>query len=619
MKNNKIKANPGTLKRLMSYVTKDYKKELFFVFVLILISVFTSVASSLFTKTLIDDYIIPMLTSKSNDFTALAKAILIMAGICIVGAGATYLYLRKMVFISQGVLRKIRNEMFEKMQSLPINYFDTNAYGDIMSRYTNDTDALEVMIAQALPQFISSGMTMLAILVAMISINIPLTIFVILFVFLITRVTKFIAGNSGKYFKEQQKSLGKLNGYIEEMINGQKVIKVFTHEEETKEEFDKLNEELCKNMTKGNTFVNILMPILSNLGNLQYIFIAIIGGALSINGMFALTVGKLVSFMQLSRGFTQPIMQTSAQINSVVLAIAGASRIFELLDTKSEENDGKVELVNTFLSKNNHLRETNDRTGNWAWKKTNGDLVELKGDVVFNDVDFAYGEKNVLFDIRMYARPGQKVALVGATGAGKTTITNLINRFYDIKHGNITYDGIDLREIDKNSLRKSLGIVLQETNLFTGTIKDNIKYGKENATDEEVINAAKIANAHDFISKLPKGYDTQISGNGESLSQGQKQLISIARAAINNPPVMILDEATSSIDTRTEKLVQDGMDKLMNGRTVFVIAHRLSTIRNSDVIMVMDHGKIIERGSHDELMAKKGQYYKLYTGVFELE
>ena len=615
----KNKVSKGTLGRLLSYVFKDHKKEFALVIILIILSVLSSVAGSMFTKTLIDDYITPMLLENSNDFAALGRAILYMIGIYLVGVVCTYLYLYKMVSISQGVLRDIRNEMFAKMQKLPINYFDTNAHGDIMSRYTNDTDVLEGMLAQSLPQFIASSITIVTMLIAMLSINVVLTLFVVIFVFLMTRITKKIAGNSGKYFKEQQKSLGKLNGFIEEMINGQKVIKVFTHEDETKENFDKLNEELCENMTKGNTYVNILMPVLGNLSNLQYVFVAMLGGALSAFGLFSLTVGKIAAFLQLTRSFTQPINQISMQLNQVVLALAGASRIFELLDEPEEENDGKVELVNTFLSKNGHLRETKDRTGNWAWKKSCGDLVELKGDVEFHDVDFAYGDKDVLFGINIYARPGQKVAFVGATGAGKTTITNLINRFYDIKHGNITYDGIDLREINKDSLRKSLGIVLQETNLFTGTIKDNIKYGKENATDEEVINAAKIANAHEFISKLPKGYDTQISGNGESLSQGQKQLISIARAAINNPPVMILDEATSSIDTRTEKLVQEGMDKLMEGRTVFVIAHRLSTIRNSDVIMVMDHGRIIERGSHDDLIAKKGQYYKLYTGAFELE
>ena len=617
MKNKKEATK--TLSRILKYIYKNYKFRLFIVIIFILFSVITSVAGSLFTKTLIDDYIEPMLLNNNTDFSNLGKAIIYMMAIYLVGIFAIYIYNFIMIGISEGTLKKIRNEMFSKMQTFPIKYFDTNSHGDIMSRYTNDTEELEAMIAQAIPEFISSTITMIAMLIAMLSINVPLTIFTLVFVFLVTRITKKIGSSSQKYFVGQQKSIGNLNGYIEEMMTGQKVIKVFTREDEVNKEFDKLNEELCQTMTKGNSFVNALMPVLGNLTNLQYILIALIGGAFAINGKFGITVGEIAAFLQLSRNFTRPINQLSAQLNSVVRAIAGAGRIFELLDLKSEENEGKVELVNAFISKNNHLRETNDRTGLWAWKKPNGELVELKGNVEFNDVNFAYDKKDVLHNINIFARPGEKVALVGATGAGKTTITNLINRFYDIKHGNITYDGIDLREINKNSLRKSLGIVLQETNLFSGTIKDNIKYGKENATDEEVINAAKIANAHEFISKLPKGYDTEINGNGSNLSQGQRQLLSIARVAINNPPVMILDEATSSIDTRTEKLIQEGMDKLMEGRTVFVIAHRLSTIQNADVIMVMEHGKIIERGNHESLIAKKGQYYKLYTGAFELE
>ena len=617
MKNRKEDAK--TLGRILKYIFKNYKWRLIVVIIFILFSVITSVAGSLFTKSLIDEYIEPMLISGSRDFSGLAKAIIYMFAIYISGIITIYVYNYIMVGISEGTLKNIRNEMFNKMQTFPIKYFDTNSHGDIMSRYTNDTEELEAMIAQAIPEFISSTITVIVMLIAMFSINIPLTLFVILFVFSVSRITRKIAGGSQKYFTGQQKSLGSLNGYIEEMMAGQKVIKVFTREEEVKEEFDKLNEELCQTMRKGNSYINALMPVLGNLTNLQYICIALIGGLFAINGKFGITVGEIAAFLQLSRNFTRPINQISAQFNSVIRAIAGARRIFELLDSKSEENNGKVTLVNAFYSKDNHLKETNDRTGIWAWKKSNGELVELKGDVEFNDVNFGYDKKQVLHNINIFARPGEKVALVGATGAGKTTITNLLNRFYDINHGNITYDGIDLREIDKSSLRKSLGIVLQETNLFTGTIKDNIKYGKDNATDEEVINAAKIANAHEFISKLPKGYDTEIRGNGSNLSQGQRQLISIARAAINNPPVMILDEATSSIDTRTEKLIQQGMDKLMEGRTVFVIAHRLSTIQNADVIMVMEHGKIIERGNHESLLAKKGQYYKLYTGAFELE
>lgn len=617
------KLDVKTAKRIIGYITKNYKKQLFLVIICILVSSVSGVIGSLFLQTVIDDYITPLLNVSNPVFTGLLKAIGVMAVIYIIGALAGYLYNRIMAVISQSVLKDIRDEMFSKMQTFPISYFDTNTHGDIMSHYTNDTDTLRQMISQSLPSLISSLITIVAVIFAMLSISVLLTAFIIIFVFFMLYVTKKIAGKSGKYFINQQQSLGKVNGFVEEMINGQKVIKVFTHEEKAKEDFDKLNEELCVNMTKANKYANNLMPILNNLGELEYVLVAIIGGVLSINGIGTLTIGAIASFLQLTKSFNQPIKQISQQINSVIMAMAGAKRIFELLDTKPEEDNGYVTLVNA-KKEDGKIAEVEEETGMWAWKHPHHDgtitYEELKGYIELNDVDFSYSpDKQVLFGVSLYAKPGQKIAFVGATGAGKTTITNLINRFYDIEDGKIRYDGININKIKKPDLRRSLGIVLQDTNLFTGTIKENIKYGKLNATDEEVINAAKLANAHNFIEMLPDGYDTMLTSNGANLSQGQRQLIAIARAAVHNPPVMILDEATSSIDTRTEKIVQDGMDKLMEGRTVLVIAHRLSTVRNSKAIMVLDHGRIIERGDHDDLIAQKGQYYQLYTGAFELE
>ena len=547
-----------------------------------------------------------------------------MAIIYVIGVVTAYLYNRFMVTISQGVLRDIRNEMFEKMEKLPIRYFDTNTHGDIMSRYTNDVDTLRQMLSQSFPHVISASFSVITVFCSMIYLSLPLTVFVVIFTSLTIVVTKKIASRSSKYFLRQQNSLGKVNGYIEEMLNGQKVIKVFTHEEAAKKDFQKLNNQLNEDMYQANKFANILMPIANNLGNLQYVCIAIIGTILTINGTLSLTIGTIVSFLQLTRNFSQPINQIMNQFNSIIMAMAGASRIFDMMDEVPEEDHGYVTLVKIHYLEDGTVQEVTDDTGIWAWKYPHHDgrleYIELKGKIELENVTFGYREdKIVLHDISLYAKPGQKIAFVGATGAGKTTITNLLNRFYDIDSGKIRYDGINIEKIKKDALRRSLGMVLQDTNLFTGTIKENIKYGKENATDEEVIAAAKLANADEFIRLLPNGYDTVLSANGAQLSQGQRQLIAIARCAISNPPVMILDEATSSIDTRTEKIVQDGMDKLMQGRTVFVIAHRLSTVQNAKAIMVLDHGQIIERGNHEELIQQKGQYYQLYTGAFELE
>lgn len=624
------KDTKGTVKRLLGYLGA-YKIRFIFVIICIAISSGTVAYSALFIQGLIDNYITPLLTQSRADFSGLLHYLIKVAIILFAGVIASYLYNRFMVVIGQGILKKIRDEMFSHMQKLPIRYFDTHSHGDIMSHYTNDTDTLRQMISQSIPQLLNSVMTIIVVFISMLSISFWLTLIVIAFVFIILKVIGSVAGRSGKYFIKQQVSLGDVNGYVEEMINGQKVVKVFCHEEQAKAGFDLKNGELCVNATKANSYANILMPILNNIGFILYVVIAIVGGALgisgvtniSLTGVSVLTLGAIASFLQLSRSFVNPISQVSQQLNFVVMTIAGAERIFELLDEDVEEDDGNITLVRA-RKEGNALTECQERTGHWAWKvpQTDGstELVEMLGHVEFHDVDFGYvPEKTVLHDITLYAEPGQKVAFVGATGAGKTTITNLINRFYDIQKGTITYDGLDIGRIKKADLRRSLGVVLQDVNLFTGTVMENIRYGKLDATDEECIAAAKLANADGFIRMLPNGYDTVLSGDGSGLSQGQRQLISIARAAVADPPVMILDEATSSIDTRTEAIVQRGMDALMKGRTVFVIAHRLSTVQNSDVIMVLEQGHIIERGSHDKLIEEKGKYYQLYTGAFELE
>ena len=617
------KVNKDVVKRLMSYIG-HYKLRFAAVLICIVVNALAMVSCSLYLQTLIDSYITPLLQAATPDFAPLFRSILIMGCIYAVGILACLFYNRTMVSIAQGTLKRIRDEMFEHMQTLPIRYFDTHTHGDIMSHYTNDTDTLRQMLAQSIPQMFSSLITIISVFFAMLFTSWQLTIFVLCFVFIMLQVTGRVAGKSGYYFIRQQKALGDVNGYIEEMINGQKVIKLFCHEEKAKEIFDQKNEELCKDASAANSFANILMPIMGNLGNLQYVLLATIGGTMALGGVGGMTIGTIASFLQLSRSFMNPISQISNQLNMVVMALAGAERIFKLMDEEPEVDEGYVTLVNAKYDENGELTESKERTGLWAWKHPHGDgtltYTKMRGEVRFYDVDFGYNEeKIVLHNISLYAEPGQKVAFVGSTGAGKTTITNLINRFYDLADGKIRYDDININKIKKADLRRSLGVVLQETNMFTGTIMENIRYGKLDATDEEVYAAAKLANADDFIRLLPNGYDTVITGNGGSLSQGQRQLIAIARAAVADPPVMILDEATSSIDTRTEAIVQRGMDALMKGRTVFVIAHRLSTVRNSDVIMVLEQGRIIERGSHDKLIAEKGKYYQLYTGAFELE
>ena len=614
-----------TLLRLVSYM-KHYIPHLLAVMVCIVISAIAQTRGSENIGNLVDNYILPMVASGSTDFAPLVEYLTGIAIIFAAGMIANFLQQYLMVPVTQGTQKVIRDEMFTKMQRLPLRYFDSNTAGNLMSRYTSDIDTLRQMVSQSIPQAFSSVITLVVVFIAMLKASWILTIVTMFTVAGIMFVTIAVVGKAGKYFIGQQKSLGAVNGYVEEMINGQKVVKVFTHEETCKEEFDKLNEELCHNAYTAGRLTNMMGPINNNLGYVQYSILAIVGGILVVSSEGRLLeLGDLMTFMLLSRTFNQPISQISNQINSIVMALAGAERIFDLMDVEPEVDEGYVTLVNAHIDENGTITESAERTGHWAWKhphKAEGTVTykELKGDIVMDMVDFAYvPEKTVLQDITLYARPGQKIAFVGATGAGKTTITNLINRFYDIADGKIRYDGININKIKKADLRRSLGVVLQETNLFTGTVMENIRYGRLDATDEECIHAAKLANAHDFIMRLPQGYDTELTGNGANLSQGQRQLLAIARAAVADPPVMILDEATSSIDTRTEKLVQDGMDALMHGRTVFVIAHRLSTIMNSDCIMVLDHGRIIERGTHDDLIAQKGTYYQLYTGAFELE
>ncbi len=614
-----------TFIRLLSYL-KYYWFRLLMVMVCIFAVAITQSQSSTALGKMVDKFILPMVENNSTDFTPLRNFLIQLACIFAIGLVGSFLQSYLMVSVTQGIQKKIRDEMFTKMQHLPIRYFDSNTAGNIMSRYSSDIDTLRQMISQSISQAVSSFVTLAVLLVTMIATSWMLTIVAMITVVGVIFVTKTLAGKSGKYFIGQQQSLGKLNGYIEEIITGQKVVKVFNHEDKCKEEFDKLNGILCENAYCAGKFTNMMGPINNNLGYVQYAILAIVGGFIVVqSGGAWLTLGSLMAFMVLSRNFNQPINQISMQFNAIIMAMAGAERIFELMDELPEEDDGYVHLVNARIDEKGNIKECAERTGRWAWKHYHKaddttTYTELKGDIVMEMVDFAYvPEKQVLYDVTLYAHPGQKIAFVGATGAGKTTITNLINRFYDIADGKIRYDGININKIAKPDLRRSLGVVLQDVNLFTGTVMENIRYGKLDATDEECIAAAKLANAHDFITRLPKGYDTELTGNGASLSQGQRQLISIARAAVADPPVMILDEATSSIDTRTEKLVQDGMDKLMHGRTVFVIAHRLSTIMNSDCIMVLDHGRIIERGTHDDLIAQKGTYYQLYTGAFELE
>ncbi len=620
MRGGKRVENPGKLfVRLMSYVGKKYKIQCIFVVVCIAVSALANVQGTLFMKTLIDEYIQPLIGKENPDYSQLLSAILRVAVFYLAGIIAAFAQARLVMYVAQGTLKSIRMELFNHMESLPIKYFDTHAHGDIMSLYTNDVDTLRQMISQSIPQVISSVITIVSVLVSMIVLNIPLTILTLIMVGVMLKVTASVAGNSGRYFAAQQRDIGALNGYIEEMIQGQKVIKVFCHEEESKEGFAKLNEQLFDSADNANKFANLLGPVNAQLGNISYVLCAIVGGALAINGVGGFTLGGLASFLTFNKNFSMPINQVSQQLNSVVMALAGAERIFNTLDEKPETDDGYVTLVNA-KEENGTLTETAERTGLWAWKHTHqadGSVtyVKLTGDVVFDDVDFGYNEeKQVLYNVDLFATPGQKIAFVGSTGAGKTTITNLINRFYDIQDGKIRYDGINVNKIKKDDLRRSLGMVLQDTHLFTATVMENIRYGRLDATDEEVIAAAKLANAHSFIKRLPDGYNTVLTGDGANLSQGQRQLLAIARAAIADPPVLILDEATSSIDTRTEKIVQEGMDKLMKGRTTFVIAHRLSTVRNSDCIIVLEKGRVIERGPHDDLIEKQGKYYQLYTG-----
>ena len=618
------KENIQTAKRLLKYVTGTYKIRFVIVFICILLSSVASISVSMSLKFLIDDFITPLIGQQSPDFANLYRALAVLGCIFLMGVISTFTYTRLMVYIGQGVLKKVRDDMFEHMQTLPIRYFDQNTNGSIMSLYTNDTDTLRQMISQSIPQALMSFFTIIVTFISMVILSPLLTILAVVMIGVMMFVTKKIGGNSGKYFVRQQKSLADVTGFVEERMNGQRVVKVFNHERKSEEEFDKLNEALFESASQANTFANMMGPVIGNIGNMQFVLTAVLGGFLSVLGIGGITLGVLASYLQFTKSFTQPFMQVAQQFNSIVMALAGAERIFDLIDEKPEKDEGYVTLVNARKDENGNIVECKERTGMWAWKHphvADGSVsyTELTGDVRFEDVTFGYNEEKVILkDISLFAKPGQKLAFVGSTGAGKTTITNLINRFYDIQEGKIQYDGINITKIKKDDLRRSLGIVLQDTHLFTGTIMDNIRYGKLDATDEEVYEAAKLAHADQFIKMLPKGYDTMLSGDGEELSQGQRQLLSIARAAVANPPVLILDEATSSIDTRTESIVQKGMDNLMKGRTVFVIAHRLSTIRNSDAIIVLEHGKIIERGDHEDLIKMKGTYYQLYTGKLEL-